>query len=338
MPPSDMDDLRAAWRALAGTGAGDGWQTISITADAPCSVLAARRKPGDEEAVLVGFRGVRPVPGSRLPQGHGFEVVRVEPDPDGEDSLVLALARRTEGSADLFAMMAEDLVLLLRRCTGMREATVLQRFLARIHAWQEFMNRHRESVLSANDEQGLFGELVVLDALIEAGLEAQVVLEAWEGPRDGVQDYVLENGAIEVKTTISVAGFPATVASLEQLDETLRQPLFVAAVRLAPHGSGMTLPEMANAVRNTLAEDREALETLEIRLMQAGLLHSTADRYTRRFRQASTTFLCVQGDFPRLTRAGVHPLIRKARYEIELDMAGAQSVTVDRALELMGVA
>ena len=235
-------------------------------------------------------------------------------------------------------MMAEDLVLLLRRCTAMREATVLQRFLARIHAWQEFMNRHRESVLSANDEQGLFGELVVLEALIEAGLEAHVVLDAWEGPRDGIQDYVLENGAIEVKTTISAAGFPATVTSLEQLDETLRQPLFVAAVKLALHDSGMTLPERADAVRTALADSREAQDTLEIRLMQAGLLHSARDRYTRRFRHASTTVLCVQGDFPRLTRAGVHPLVRRARYEIDLDMANAQEVTVDRALEMMGAA
>ena len=87
MPPSDMDDLRAAWRALAGTGQGDGWQTIAIAADAPCSVLAARRKPGDEEAVLVGFRSVPAVPGSRLPQGHGFEVVRVEPDRTGRTAL-----------------------------------------------------------------------------------------------------------------------------------------------------------------------------------------------------------------------------------------------------------
>ena len=336
MPPSDMEGLRAGWRALAGERRGEGWQTIPVTVRAPCSLSAARRMPGGEEAVLVGFRGVRSLPDAKLPQGHGFEVLRLEDDPTGADHLVVALARRPGGSPELFAMMAEDLVGLLEGWAAAPENTVLRRFLARIRAWQDFMNRHRESVLSAENEQGLFGELVLLERMIEAGLPPRDILDAWQGPVDGLQDFILGTGGIEVKTTLSAGGFPATVSSLEQLDDNLRQPLFVAATRLALHGSGMTLPEMADVIRGRLDGDREVLETFDIRLMQAGLLGSTLSRYTRRFLHASSAILCVQGDFPRLTRANVHPVVRKARYEIDLDLADAQEVELERALELMG--
>ena len=332
-----MEGLRAAWRALAGARRGEGWQTIPVTVGAPCSLSAARRMPGGEEAVLVGFRGARSLPNSRLPQGHGFEVLKLDDDPTGADQLVVALARRPSGSPELFAMMAEDLVGLVDTWAAVQEDTVLRRFLARIRAWQDFMNRHRESVLSAENEQGLFGELVLLERMIEAGLPARDVLDAWQGPVDGLQDFILGSGGIEVKTTLSVRGFPATVSSLEQLDDNIRQPLFVAATRLALHSSGMTLPEMVDVVRGSLDCNREVTETFDIRLMQAGLLGSTLSRYTRRYLHASSTILCVQGDFPRLTRANVHPAVRKTRYEIDLDLANAEEVDLERAFELMGV-
>ena len=336
MAPNDMEGLRAAWRALAGAGQGEGWQTIPVMVRAPCSLSAARRMPGGEEAVLVGFRGLRSHPDSKLPQGQGFEVLRLDGDPTGGDQLVVALARRPSGSTELFAMMAEDLVGLLDDWATAREHTVYRRFLARIRAWQDFMNRHRESVLSAENEQGLFGELVLLERMVEAGLPPRDVLDAWQGPADGLQDFVLGSGGIEVKTSLSVGEFPAIVSSLEQLDDNLRQPLFVAATRLALHSSGMTLPEMVDIIRERLDDDRDVIETFDIRLMQAGLLCSTVSRYTRRFLHASSAILCVQGDFPRLTRVNVHPAVRKVRYQIDIDLADAEEVDLERALELMG--
>ena len=334
--PNDMEGLRAAWRALDGAGQGEGWQTIPVMVRTPCSLSAARRMPGGEEAVLVGFRDLRSHPDVKLPQGQGFEVLRLDSDPTGADQLVVALARRPSGGTELFAMMAEDLVSLLDVWATAREHTVYQRFLARIRAWQDFMNRHRESVLSAENEQGLFGELVLLERMVEAGLPPRDVLNAWQGPVDGLQDFVLGSGGIEVKTSLSVGEFPAIVSSLEQLDDSLRQPLFVAATRLALHSSGMTLPEMTDIIRERLDDDREALETFDIRLMQAGLLRSMVSRYTRRFLHASSAILCVQGDFPRLTRANVHPAVRKVCYQIDIDLADAEEMDLERALELMG--
>lgn len=333
--PSDQG-LRAAWRALGGGRDVDGWRTIPVSVRAPCTLFAGRRMPGGEEGVLVGFRNIATVADGHLPQGQGFEVLRLKADPTGGDHLVVALARRTGASLEFFGMMADDLLGLLDDCSAEAEEEILRRFLARIRAWQDFMDRRKEGVLSEEAEQGLFGELVMLERMIESGVSAGRILDAWQGPVDGLQDFMLGTGAIEVKTTLSAGGFPATISSLEQLDESLRQPLFAAAVRLALDPSGTTLPALADIIRGKLHDNLAALELFEVRLIQAGVLPAAAERYTRRFLHVSSAIFAVQGDFPRLTRARVHPAIRKARYEIDIDMTGAADVALEHALELLG--
>ena len=336
--PTDMNDLRAAWRALAGGREGEGWKTIPVATSAPCMLLAGRRLPGDEEALLAGFRNIQAPPAAHLPQGHGFKVFRLPADPTGGDRSWVALARRSGGSLELFEMMANDLLRLLGADPARDEDGLLQRFLSRIRAWQDFMDRHREGVLSPEAELGLFGELVVIDRMIASGMPERHVIDAWQGPLDGLQDFMLGCGGIEVKATLSAGGFPAVISSLEQLDDSLRQPLFIAAVRLALDPSGMTLPARADAIRKGFCGNPAALELFDVRLMQAGLLRTAKERYTRRFKQISTAIMRVHDGFPRLTHAHVHPAVRKARYEIDLDLAGAFDIGLARALELLGAA
>lgn len=331
-----MDDLHAAWRALVGSCEGEGWKTIPVANSAPCPLLAGRHLPGDEEALLVGFSDIRTIPDSHLPQGKGFEVAKLTADPTGGDRFWVALARRTDGSLDLFAMMAEDLISLLEKGAPGNEHGLLQMFLSRIRAWQEFMDRHQEGVLSPEAELGLFGELVVINHFIDAGMMERNVIDAWQGPLDGLQDFALGSGGIEVKSTSSVRGFPATIACLEQLDDSLRQPLFLAAVRVRLDSTGITLPAMSAAIRERL-RDNATLDLFEVRLMQAGLLSAASVCYTRRFLHVSTAFLAVDDDFPRLTRAHVHPAIRRARYEVDLELSGAPGIGLAHALEALGV-
>jgi hypothetical protein len=334
--PSDMDGLRAAWRALAGGQQGEGWKTIPVAIVAPCTLLAGRRLPGDAEALLVGFRYFQKVPDSRLPQGHGFEVSSLSSDPTGGDRSWLALARKPGASLELFTMMAEDLLRLLQGSKMQDEGGVLNQFLSRIHAWQDFMDRHRDGLLSPEAELGLFGELVLVDLMIEAGVQPRNVLDAWQGPLDGLQDFVSGGGGIEVKTTLSTSGFPAIVNSLEQLDDSLRQPIFVAAVRLRLDSLGTSLPQMAEKIRHRLRDQQIVLGLFEIRLMQAGLLNTVSERYARTFALVATALLPVRDSFPRLTRRDVHFAVRKARYEIDLDQAGVPDIGLPQALELLG--
>lgn len=330
MHQSEAERLESAWKAFAVNGTEQGWRVIPLTIRAPCVVLAGRHFPKGEEAVLIGFR-TAPLPTQEaLPQGRGFSVSlardQILPAP------CIALARRAHASREIFTMMAADVLAMLDRHACAAEMDLLHLFLGRIRGWQEFMERGSVSILGPDAELGLVGELVLLRRLIDHGIPARTVLEAWQGPLRGLHDFVLGSGAIEVKATATVQGFQARVQSLDQFDETVRQPLFCCAVRFTERADGATLPEHIDAAAALLQGDFLALGLFETRLLQAGYLAATADRYTRRLNPREVRLLRIGETFPRLTASTVPAGVLRARYDVDLDLIALEDVGLSEAL------
>jgi Putative PD-(D/E)XK family member, (DUF4420) len=332
----DEDSLKQTWRALSGSGVGDGWRTIPLQLNASSSLMAGRRFPGDEEALIAGFSGIKLPPASYLPQGQGFRVVGLPSGALPTTHIWIALCRQPAGTLDMFAMMAADVARLLEDSAKLPDERIFLLFLGRIRAWQNFMEKGRTGLLSEEAEVGLFGELVVLKDIIDGGMHPSDALDAWQGPLDGLQDFFIGAGAIEVKATLSPQGFPAKISSLDQLDETQRQPLFLAGVRLAL-GLGQTLTEFAAELREALKGDVAASATFESRLMQAGFLSIHADKYVRQFTVAGTVCKVIEGEFPRLTRTNVAVGVTNARYEIDVATPGFEDIGLDQALTQLGI-
>jgi Putative PD-(D/E)XK family member, (DUF4420) len=167
VPPTDPEGLQTAWRALVSDGEGEGWRTIPIQQTGLCHLMAGRHFPGGEEALLVGFRGVKLPIDSHLPQGEGFTVVNLKSDPTGGGRSWVALSRRVGGSRDFFTLMAVDVINLLENFEAASEDRLFHICLSRIRAWQDFMERHRDEVLSDEAELGLIGEILVLGEMIK---------------------------------------------------------------------------------------------------------------------------------------------------------------------------
>jgi len=336
--PTEHDELLSAWRALGGSAGGaEGWSTIPLALTGPRRLRAGRHFPGNEEALLVGFTSVNVPPAAQLPQGQGFLVSKVDLGAEGSGGIWLALSRRSGGSLDMFTMMALDIIATLNAGIATAEERLFQLFLARIRAWQDFMRRGTDTTLGPEAEIGLFGELVFLRSMIEAGLPSAVAIEGWLGPMNGIQDFVLGGGAVEVKTTIATAGFPATIGSLDQMDDSTRQPLFLAAVRICLDATGMSLPTIIEDTRTLLSEDPAARHTFNIKLIHAGYLDAVSEHYKRTFAHVSTRILHVAEGFPRLTRARVPSQIIQARYELDIDGINTGTVAVRTALDQLGV-
>lgn len=332
---NERDDLQAAWHALAG-GSGEGWRTIPVATAGDVRILAGRRLPGDEEAVLVGFRAARLPPPGQLPLGRGFSVVRIDLDA-GDGRHWIGLSRQHAGSRQLFGMMAADVVETMERAVHEGAHDLPALFIARVRAWQEFMRRGDDGILGPEAEVGLVGELQLLSDLVGAGLSPSAAVEAWRGPVDGLHDFAFGTGAIEAKACVAAAGFPAWVGSLEQLDGTATSPLFLAAVRLAVGTGGAGLPARIEALRTRISSDPQASVLFDSRLLHAGYADSLADRYVRGFLDAGTRILHVDASFPCLTPAAVPAPVRQASYRIDLDLVGAPAVTLPAALERLGV-
>ena len=329
------DEFLMAWSSLCGLGDEPGWQAIPIAPAFPLELQAGRRSPDNAEAMLVGFPSINLSASDKLPEGQGFAVERV--DPQGESKLWLALTRKAAGSEDLFASMASDVVGALDDAVaaGSNEQKLLRVFIGRVGAWQEFMRKGLQA-LSPEAEIGLVGELSVLRSIMDAGVPASLAVESWLGPLDALQDFELGTGALEVKSTLSAIGFLAKIGSLEQLEDSVRQPLFVVSVRLKQTTTGKTLPEIVDEMQCIVKGDAEAERLLAERLLAAGFIEQHADRYVRRFTQAGTRITEVDKNFPRLTLGSVPLGITKASYEIDLDKAAGTIVEIDEALKKLG--
>lgn len=329
------NEFLMAWSSLTSADTEPGWQAISLPPAGVLQVRAGRRSPDNTEAVLVGFPTARLPAAEKLPEGQGFAVERA--DPEGSGKLWLALTRKSTGSAELFAAMACDVVGALDDAVSAStdEIKLLRILLGRVGAWQEFMRKGTQA-LSAETEIGLIGELTVLRAIIDAGVPSALAIESWVGPLDGVQDFELGTGALEVKTTLSATGFPAKIGSLEQLDDSTRQPLFMAGARLRQTESGQNLPAFVEALNLTIRGVAEAERLLTERLLAAGYIDAHAGRYPRRFELSGIRVIEVSQDFPRLTSGNVSTGIKRATYEIDLDKTLGEDVDVERALRKLG--
>jgi hypothetical protein len=329
------NEFLMAWSSLTSPNAEPGWQAIALPSAGPLQLRAGRRSPDNAEAVLVCFPSAKLAAADKLPEGQGFAVERA--DPDGGGKLWLALTRKLVGIEDLFTSMACDVVGTLDDsvATGADEGKLLRAFICRVGAWQEFMRKGSQA-LSPEAEVGLIGELALLRAIIEAGLAPAAAVKTWVGPLDGIQDFEIGAGALEVKATLSAAGFPARIGSLEQLDDSKRQPLFVAGARLRQSECGKNLPDIVQAMRQAIKGDAEAECLLSERLLAAGYIDSHADRYLRKFEQVGTRVVEVGANFPRMTAGSVPAGIMKSIYEIDLDRVPGDNVGLEGALKKLG--
>ena len=259
-------------------------------------------------------------------------------DPYQDGTTWLALTRKATGSPELFSAMACDVAGALDAAVseGADQPKLFRVFLGRVKAWQEFMRKGAQA-LSPEAEIGLIGELIVLSAAMDAGVAPSDAVDAWRGPVDGVQDFELGTGAVEVKTTIATVGFSARIGSLEQLDDSVRQPLFVAGVKLRQLATGSNLPDQVASARAKVSLDAEAARLLAERLIAASYSDSHADRYARRFETLGLRLIEVTSAFPRLLHATVPQGVTRAIYDIDFEKAGGPQWDLAPALKKLGV-
>lgn len=324
--PNEREVLLVAWRALAGRTNEPGWRCIPVATYAHCHLLAGRRFPGNEEGLLAGFH--LEIPPTELPLGHGFAVLTVDLGTTEPDRVWFGLVRQPAGNPEMFTLMAADMLSTLGAASGLDEGAIFRLFLDRIRAWQNFMLRSRDGLLSAEAELGLHGELILLALLLDVGLNALSAVESWRGPLHGLHDFEIVIGAIEVKTTASEQGFPVKILSLEQLDSRLAEPLYLAGLHLSADPDGLNLSERVEAIRLRLRNDQAVLHTFNTLLLHTGYADAMADRYPRRFVHDRSRLLRVNDRFPNLIRSKIPSAITTVRYEIDLDRIEGGDLTL----------
>jgi hypothetical protein len=330
------DEIKAAWAALAEINQSSGWQAAFVTTSGGCRVMAGRHYPENEEALIVGFQLEHYPDSKQLPKGKGFHVEAILDTSLDSNYKWIGLIRTASGSIDIFLGMIRDILKIIVEGAEFPQRNVFSLFIGRIRAWQEFMSRsHKE--LSAEAEVGLYGELVFLKLLLLNGVEPLSALESWLGPLGGLQDFVFGCGAIEVKSTLAVKGFPAKIFSLEQLDDSTLNPLYFGAVRLSVHIGGVSLPMLVKMISEILFLRPLLQEEFCNLLLSVGYHDSHKESYTRCFLMKEIRILLVDSNFPRLIPANVPIGIKSAKYEIDFSQLACNEVPLSKVLNQLNV-
>ena len=324
-----------AWRALSDDTTNPGWKTLPITTSSNCLLLAGRHQPNNQESMLIGFTVSGLPKQSSLPQSKGFRIELVNLPLQGRRYFCVAITRHPSASVEIFSAMLDDVVTVLER-SQRTEAEHIAVVIERILSWQRFMSREDDGVLKGEDEVGLVGELNVLRLLIASGVSAIQAVNWWQGPSDSLHDFVCPGGNIEVKSSTRVGLFSANVGSLDQFDENLVQPLYLAAVQLSLSAGGLRLPEHIDSVRQSLGADPEAVSNFEGKLLSAGYHQALEGRYHRHFSYLTTSLYEIRSSFPRLNKGNVPAGVVDASYRIEFDGSKFRALALSDVLHQIG--
>ena len=325
-----IDEIQLAWASIQITECSLGWSAVAILPSYPGRFKAGRNSPTNCEAILTSFRASAISPTEKLPAGLGFRVARVDDDQDG--MTWLALTRSTDGNLELFLSMVSDVLNALAANINGDHFSESRIFLGRIRAWQEFMKKGANP-LSAEQEVGLIGELIVLEQILNSGAPPEHTIHAWNGPLDGLRDFEFGYGAVEVKTTIASQGFTAKISSLEQLDDSSCKPIFLCAVKCLVTDNGVTLTEKIAALRASLKSNPITLSDFDDRTVAAGYIEEHFFQYHRKFSAREVLTFEVDENFPRLTRSNVMTGVLGAQYEINIESLRKHDIGLTLALK-----
>ncbi|MFI7596622.1 PD-(D/E)XK motif protein [Actinoplanes sp. NPDC049681] len=188
-----------------------------------------------------------------------------------------------------------------------------------LNGWRELFR----SGIRLGTEQlaGLFGELTVLNALLDLGAD---LLTGWTGPFRSPQDFRLRDRAIEVKATAAREGRRVGIHGIDQL---VIPPggLILWWMRFDTSDAGGTsVPELVESTVRRLSRPRELWQLLA----RSGYHAADADQYGQvRFSLAEEAGYRITEEFPRIIPeslvGGLPSGVSDVRYSIDLEVCPA---------------
>ncbi|MEU3657017.1 PD-(D/E)XK motif protein [Streptomyces sp. NPDC032161] len=220
-----------------------------------------------------------------------------------------------DGFGDLFTELCVDVL----GATEEMSANPLKALYTVLDRWKALFRSQRDS-LSPEQLAGLFGELMVLQRLLDKDPSAH---RLWHGPSGYRHDFWAGTTAVEVKTSTSTEGRKPRIHGLDQLEAPEEGELWLTWFRLqrtTAAGVGTGLVELIGRTLR-LCDDERALLDL---LAGAGYRPTDVDRYRDvRFVVSEERWYRVGPDFPGLTgaalaAAGVPVSALNVEYTIDL--------------------
>jgi len=305
------------WRALEATlPTGDDWRVRPPMPEVCTRFLASLSASGERRFLIPLQPEEESLEDTR---SRGLSVRTLEMvEEGGVAGRFLVVECREVGGYELFDLVGEELATVV---AVQPPATAVTRVLAK---WRRFWGQVPRSLLSRQEQIGLFGEIWFLYHWLLPLTTAGVATQRWRGPFGARNDFEWPNRAVEVKASTVVRGPVFRIGSLDQLDPPTTGELFLFTLRLREEASAIfTLPTLIADCRAAVEGDGDALGRYETALIQAGYSPAhDADYAQIRWRIIGEKLYPVSEDFPRINAASfageLPPGISEISYTLDL--------------------
>ncbi|WP_159802744.1 PD-(D/E)XK motif protein [Arthrobacter zhaoguopingii] len=248
------------------------------------------------------------------PLSSAVEVSRVRREHD--QSWLLLFTLDDQALADVFAQLCGQ---IYAKVSGESTADAgLARALASIEEWRLLLKSDQRK-LSIEKIRGLYAELTFAFDLLAPRAGVKSVVEAWQGPYGGDQDFGFPQGryevkskratsrAVEIASEYQLAGDDIVLAIGEVVDSTI------------PFEGALTLGAKLRAIRSLATLAGASLEAFEDALGELRIDPDDACHDDVYLLCKSFDYYLVTDSFPRITSSELPGGVTNVRYKLDID-------------------
>lgn len=304
------------WRGIAVPGFASAVNALRVDADLRWNFFWARS--ADHRVLLTLQHDGTSAPSNPLPSLRDIEV-SLSP-PDVNNSQILALKLLDLNQLDIFHTLCRDIIECAAGAESEEEAVALA--LMRTWRWHHLLRGGSSTLLSAEAQRGLLGEMLTLERFMLPNLDVSTALTSWKGPMDSPKDFQIGRTAIEVKARRGGSTPSVRISSEDQLDNSDVDHLFLHVIELneAPEDApnAMTLQDAANRIRRRVIDVHPgASHSFETLLLAAGL--RPEDDYSGHcWLEGTAQVYLVRDDFPRIMQGEIRTGVSRVQYNVSL--------------------
>lgn len=248
----------------------------------------------------------------------GLSELKVEIYNDQANKL-LTIQLTSDSNKDVFAVLCDNLIQTIDNCITEREA--LQLVLNRLEKWKSLLKKGAAEGLAKNEQQGLYGELVYLNKLIDHCENSFLaILGFWVGIDKAMRDFQGDGWATEVKTVSTNTPYQITINGERQLDETLLKKLYLYHLIVeVSQGNGETLNEKIEKTRRKMQDNLPAMTLFNSKLMEAGYFDHHKVLYEERcYMIRNENLYQIRDNFPRIKENELRLGVSNTEYSINI--------------------
>jgi hypothetical protein len=285
-------------------------------------ILLGKRHQGHLIALFPNVNNKYVIPGETVKLSNGFQIsMQTLMDPKSKEDLPF-IELSNVGNIDviLFGAFLDELLKSIEEGKGV----LLEEIKNLLEKWKNMLSLDTEKIMSLSSVIGLFGELLLLDYLVNGKKIA--TLDNWVGPNGNRHDFEFLQHSIEVKSTTVKNGNDIQLNGVTQLEPFPGKTVTILRIKLEIEPNGVSLPQL---IKKIMQANSINLEKFKEKLLKVGYQSDKEDHYRKLcFQPIEFQIIPVDSKFPRITAKSlldIDPAARIRDVEYVVNVTGLET-------------